>query len=227
MTLADAARLTEILLALALIQHSAEHMCRPERVIHGLRIAFSGALIAGIASGWMVWGLFALGCALLLRFHGPYNGGADKMGMLILVCLGLFHVAPDLFWAELALAYLAVQVVLSYFVSGWVKLRSAPWRSGQALADVFRFSAYPVSQTLRSLADRPTLLRGASWTVIGLEVAFPLTLAHPGSLAAALVLTGLFHLANACVFGLNRFLWVWLSAYPVLIWFQGRIAPAW
>jgi len=32
-----------------------------------------------------------------------------------------------------------------------------------------------------------------------------------------------FHLGNACIFGLNRFFWVWLAAYPSILWLQGRI----
>jgi hypothetical protein len=43
---------------------------------------------------------------------------------------------------------------------------------------------------------------------------------------AALALTAAFHLANACLFGLNRFLWVWLAAYPSLIWLQARVDQA-
>jgi hypothetical protein len=38
-----------------------------------------------------------------------------------------------------------------------------------------------------------------------------------------LALAAAFHLANACLFGLNRFFWVWLAAYPSLIWLQHRI----
>jgi hypothetical protein len=43
------------------------------------------------------------------------------------------------------------------------------------------------------------------------------------SLIVALVVAAGFHLANACVFGLNRFFGIWLAAYPSLIWLQGRI----
>jgi hypothetical protein len=37
------------------------------------------------------------------------------------------------------------------------------------------------------------------------------------------VVAAAFHLANACLFGLNRFLWIWLAAYPPLLWFQERV----
>lgn len=55
------------------------------------------------------------------------------------------------------------------------------------------------------------------------ELAFPLALATRPTLVAALALAALFHLANACLFGLNRFFWTWLAVYPALIWLQGRL----
>ena len=38
-----------------------------------------------------------------------------------------------------------------------------------------------------------------------------------------LALAGLFHLANACLFGLNRFFWTWLAVYPAIVWLQDRV----
>jgi hypothetical protein len=51
--------------------------------------------------------------------------------------------------------------------------------------------------------------------VIAFECAFPLALID----ARLLSLLGIaFHVVNARVLGLNRFLWAWLAAYPAL-WF--------
>jgi len=88
---------------------------------------------------------------------------------------------------------------------------------------VFQFSAYPVAEDLRALAGRPRLLLAASWAVMLFELLFPLALLHPAALVAALAGAALFHLANALLFGLNRFFWVWLAAYPALLWFQHRV----
>jgi hypothetical protein len=33
-----------------------------------------------------------------------------------------------------------------------------------------------------------------------------------------MALAACFHLANAALLGLNRFLWVWVAAYPALYW---------
>jgi uncharacterized protein YhhL (DUF1145 family) len=63
-----------------------------------------------------------------------------------------------------------------------------------------------------------------SWGIIIFELIFPLALLNQTILIIALVIAALFHLANACLFGLNRFFWIWPAAYPVIIWFQARVA---
>ena len=225
MSFDTALRATEILLALALAQSSLEHLfgMSRDRLLFGLRFLCCLALLAGICTGAALIGLMLCALICLHRFQGPYNGGSDKMGVLILACLCVSHFAPTSFWQEMALAYLAFQVTLSYFVSGHVKLRNPEWRSGRALADVFAFSAYPVGENLRALADRRSLLHAMSWAVILFEVLFPFALLNTPTLWIALGVAALFHLANACLFGLNRFLWIWLAAYPSLLWFQDRV----
>ena len=221
-------RLTEILLALCFLQQGLEHLrgFPEERALHLPRMALAGALLAGLAPGWVLAGLLGLGLALLGRFDGPYNGGSDKMGLLILTCLLAARWAPTPVLAETALAYLAVQLTLSYFISGWVKVWNPEWRSGRALVDVFRFSAYPVGESLRGWAERPRALWAAGWAVILFELAFPLALLHPAALAPALGIAAAFHFSNACFFGLNRFFWIWIAAYPSIWWAQDRIVGA-
>ncbi|OED47539.1 hypothetical protein AB838_12845 [Rhodobacteraceae bacterium (ex Bugula neritina AB1)] len=225
MTLDLALRATEILLALAFLQQSAEHLAgfREERGLFGPRLLLSALLLLGVATPWVLLGLVLLALLILRRFQGPYNGGSDKMGLLILCCLTAARWLPQEHWQEYALAYLAGQLVICYFMSGQVKIVNPEWRSGRALQDVFRFSAYPVSEDLRRLVDRPWLLWGMGWAVILFEVMFPLALFSREALVLALCIAALFHLANACLFGLNRFFWVWLAAYPSLLWLQERV----
>ena len=67
------------------------------------------------------------------------------------------------------------------------------------------------------------LMTGAGRAVVLFELAFPLGLLSARLLAVMLALAAAFHLANALLFGLNRFLWTWLSAFPALWWLQGRL----
>jgi len=221
-----AIRLTEILLAIAFIQQSIEHLCLPrnDRRLFLLRIVLSIALLVGSGSQWLCLGLFFNGLWILKRFDGPYNGGADRMSMLILSCLCLIYFIP-LQFAKYIFAYLALQVIFSYFVAGWVKVINREWRSGQALEDIFSFSAFPASESLRSWANAPrVLLALGSWSVIGFELLFPLVLCSQPALLIGLVFACCFHLINIYILGFNRFVWVWLAAYPSVIWFQTYLA---
>lgn len=225
MTLETATRLTEVLLALALLQQGLEHLRGPadERVLFGARGVLCLLLIAGVAQPWPLVGLAALSLAILWRFQGPYNGGSDRMGLLALWCLTLAALMPTRPWREVMFGYLGAQLVLSYLISGWVKVVNPDWRSGRALRDVFQFSAYPVSEDLRRWAERPRVLLAMSWAVIAFELAFPLSLLSRETLIAGLVVAATFHLANACLFGLNRFFWTWLAVYPAILWLQDRL----
>ena len=225
MTQEAALRATEVLLALAFIQQSLEHLAGPrdERRLFAVRLGLSVCLLLGVYSPFILLALAGHALAVLVRFRGPYNGGSDRMGLLVVLCLSAATWAPAGTPKDLALGYLAVQLVLSYVISGQVKIVNADWRNGQALVNVFRFSAYPVSGELRGLANRPRLMLFSAWGVMGFELLFPLALLHQNTLYAALAAGTLFHLANACLFGLNRFLWIWLAAYPSLLWLQVRL----
>ncbi len=225
MTYDTAARLTEILLALSFIQQGLEHLVRfrKEQILFGVRITLSLLVIAGLGGPWPLVGLALSSLVFLQRFQGPYNGGSDRMGLLALWCLTASRLLPGLKAQEVAFGYLGAQLILSYFISGWVKVLNPDWRSGRALRDVFQFSTYPVTEDLRRWADRPWVMLAMSWAVMLFELIFPLSLFSQPSLIVALVIAASFHLANACLFGLNRFFWTWLSVYPAILWLQGRI----
>lgn len=225
MSLDDALRATEILLALALLQQSAEHIRwrGNDRLLFMPRAILSALLLLGVFSPWVLLTLSLHSLVVLHRFGGPYNGGSDRMALLVLYCLCLAQVLPKGIGQEAVFGYLGVQVILSYFMSGKVKIVNLDWRNGRALEDVFSFSAYPVSETLRDLANRPRLLWAMSWAVMLFELLFPLSLLNETLLIAALGVAGLFHLANACLFGLNRFLWFWIASYPSILWLQSRL----
>ena len=209
----------------AFAQQSIEHFTVKtfERYLYIIRFILAILLAIGFQTTLVVALLMLLALAILHRFQGPYNGGADRMGLLILCCLCLAHFAPTQYWKEVAFGYLAIQLMLSYFISGLVKVVNPDWRNGRALNDVFLFSVYPASESLRQWANWPRLLFIMSWGVMLIELIFPFALFSSITLYAALFLTACFHLSNAFVLGLNRFFWIWISAYPSIIWFQERI----
>jgi hypothetical protein len=223
MTLELGVRLAEIVLGFAIFQQSLEVIrgLKPEKTLGLIRAGLAILLMLGLQPLLVEAALLVTAVILIRRFQGPYNGGSDTMTLLVLLCLWLSHIAPNRYWQEIALGYLAIQLTLSYFQSGWVKVVNPDWRSGRALQQVFALSAYPVSESVRLWAGRPQVLLAMSWSVIVFELLFPLALFN--QTMVALGIAALFHLANACLFGLNRFFWVWPAAFPVIIWFQSRL----
>lgn len=221
MELEQALRLTEILVSVAIFQRCLEHV-RLEPLFFGAQLFLCMALGLSLFPLLALLLLWVFAVVQLHKFGGPYNGGADKMAMLILTCLVLEKLAPTPGLKDLAFGYLGIQAIFSYWISGWVKLRSRAWRRGEALSDVFAFSVYPVSDDLRRLANSKTLLVVLSWCVILFEVAFPLALLDHSLLWLALACAALFHLSNALILGLNRFLWIWPCTYPAILWLQAR-----
>lgn len=226
MTLELAVRWAEIMLGFAIFQQSLELLrsLAWEKKLALVRAPLAILLMLGFQPLFVELALLVSAVVLIRRYRGPCNGGSDTMTMLVLLCLCLSHLAPSRYWQEIALGYLAVQLMLSYFQSGWVKVVNPQWRNGTALQQVFALSAYPVSERVRLWAQRPRVLWIMSWAIIIFELLFPLALLNQTALIIALLIAALFHLANACLFGLNRFFWIWPAAYPVIIWFQSRMA---
>jgi hypothetical protein len=225
MLMEQAVRISEMMLAFALAIQSAEYIrgLQFEKYCGFVSLILSLLLFAGVGTVLVEAGLLFIAVILLYRFQGPYNGGSDCMTLLVLLCLFSSHVVPTKFWQEIALGYLAFQVVFSYFQSGYIKIINPDWRSGQALSDVFSITAYPVSEGIRSCAKSSRLIIAMSWVVIVFELLFPFSLLYQPLLIAALVVAITFHFANAWLFGLNRFFWIWPAGYPILFWFQSRV----
>jgi hypothetical protein len=152
-------------------------------------------LCAALALPWLdhaapAWIAFATTLAIAVRFRGSYNGGSDSM-------------------------LLVVTLSLAYLLAGVAKLRDPAWRSGHALAILVELPQYRVPRRLASLVT--SLSRIGSWAILAFEIAFPVVFASPLACTIMLAIGAAFHVANALVFGLNRFLWTWLAAYPALV----------
>ncbi|MBX3016438.1 MAG: HTTM domain-containing protein [Bdellovibrionaceae bacterium] len=225
MTFESALRLCGILVGFAFFLQSLEHLHRPRdgRAFFAARAFTSLWLMSGIFAPVAAAVLFIFGIESLRKFDGPYNGGSDRMGLLVLWTVLIGELATWPLVREVAFGYLALQLVLSYFMAGLVKIRDPQWRNGEAMARIFRASIYPVSDSRRAWGDRPGLMFALGWGTLAFELLFPLALIRPESLLVALGLAFTFHIANAFILGLNRFVWTWLAAFPALIWFQAKM----
>jgi len=160
---------------------------------------------------------------LVLRFRGPLGGGSDSMNFQILIGLliaSLGIVNPIL--TRIGFGWIAAQSILSYFLAGMAKLRNENWRNGIAMRNLLTSRGpYSLFDPARRLADSRFLCVSAGWLTVLFEITFPVILFLPWEAKIALVCVGTsFHIANALLLGLNRFIWAWLATYPALLYFR-------
>lgn len=164
----------------------------------------------------------ALADALLalssLGLHTRHHNGTDGTDQVIFVstlCSALARSVqrrPDL--VDAVLWTVALQTTMAYGLSGWAKLAGPSWRSGSALAGVTRTRTYGDPRVWEMLASRPRTARLLGYAVLTMECLFPVVYAGGGRLVPAwLYAIGLFHLVNARVMGLGRFVTAFSSLH--------------
>lgn len=164
--------------------------------------------------------LFGLHILTLLRWRGTFNGGSDYMGLMLLGFTGLGLLLQGTM-AKVCLYYMAFQLCLSYFKAGFVKLKSSEWRTGRALRDFISSPIYERKPRIENLTSGNLLGLAACWAVMLYELTFPIAVVNH-RLALVYIICGCgFHLVNAYVFGLNRFFFAWITAYPTLLYVAG------
>jgi hypothetical protein len=197
-----------------------------QTALFALRLVASISLLAGFSMGFFISCLFVLQVLILFRFRGAFNGGSDFMTLVVLSGLMIHLCLSASPWAYMAapagLGFIGIQLLSSYFVSGWVKLRRAEWRGGQAMIIFLDAGVYgPLSE--HSLFRRPMVAKLCSWSFIIWEGLAPISLFGLDVALAYVLVACVFHFLVFWFFGLNRFFWAWLAAMPSLIYWSGRI----
>jgi hypothetical protein len=163
--------------------------------------------------------------AIGARFRGTFNGGSDYMTVVVLLGLSLSAAGPSHpLLAKAGLAYIAVQLVLSYFIAGCVKVARPAWRRGDAMRALLASNRYGTPGWVVAWVARPAVARLAAIALLLFECGFPLSLVGSRIAVPLLACGALFHWGNALAFGLNRFLFAWLAAYPALLYFSAQLS---
>ncbi len=150
-----------------------------------------------------------------IRFRGTFNGGSDMMTFVVATGTLVSLVSSNEKGKTLGLLYIAVHTLYSYFKSGLSKLTSADWRSGQALPGFLKRSVFADIQKFASTFESPIFLSGTlCWGVILFELSSVSLIFYPESVLYFFAIVLIFHSLIFYFFGLNRFLWIWLSAWP-------------
>ncbi|SEG54329.1 Serine aminopeptidase, S33 [Actinacidiphila yanglinensis] len=204
---------------------------RGTRALHGVRVAAAAALLAPLPRrGRLAADTVLAATSMALYPRNRYGtDGSDQVGFLVQTTAAVARAAehrPPV--VDACLWYAGLQSVLSYATSGWTKVTSPTWRSGRALPGVMRTRSYGEAHTWRLVAAHPRAGHALSTAVLALECAFPLVLVGKGRAARPMVaaVDG-FHLANAGVMGLGRFLTSFGSLHPAVLYIAGPQVRTW
>lgn len=197
------------LIVLRLILVSIAFACLGGELIY-LTCCF--ALLAGIS------------CLLNIR-HFQGKDGADESIMVLLFGLTTYYlIGPTAYLRFAGIAFIVAQISLSYFISGYYKIKSKTWRSGKAIQNVLATRIYGQPSLVFTMKNRYIAIF-ACWIVVIWELTFPLIFVIASPFAFFWLFMGVFfHLAMACIMGLNTFMMSFLSSYPLFFFALYRLA---
>ncbi|WP_309614973.1 hypothetical protein [Salinibacterium sp.] len=120
------------------------------------------------------------------------------------------------------LYFIAAQALLSYFAAGISKISNARWREGSALHSVLNTATYGDVRAAALLTRRPWVGSLIGWSVIFVEIVFPITVVSPPGLLIALLFAGaMLHLGTVLLIGLDTFFWAFTATFPAIIFVNG------
>jgi hypothetical protein len=189
-----------------------------DRVFVGLcvaQLALSAAVFVSPDSR-LGWPLLVVASLVFVRLQVGLDG-SDAMARIILTANAIRLIDVGRL-TDACVLFLAAEVSLAMFTSGFSKLGSTVWLEGRSLAKTLTTVGYGDPVVSRLLWRHPELGRVASWATIAVEVSFPLALVLPLPLAVALLATALvFHVSCARIMALGPFVWAFGATYPCVI----------
>ncbi len=163
--------------------------------------------------------LFITNLIICIRFRGTFNGGSDMMTFVLLTGVLIAILSPEEKFQRLGLIYISIHAIYSYFKAGIIKLKGPDWRNGLALP---AFLSRSLNLDVRNLGEwlkrKPSLSRLLCWGVLVFELAAILVIFMPSITHYYFLIAAVFHFFIYLAFGLNRFFWIWLTAWPAILY---------
>ncbi len=176
-------------------------------------------LLIPLSSPWIVAAMFLLHLMTCIRFRGTFNGGSDMMAFVLLTGALIFTSFESSESSRFGFLYIAIHTIYSYFKAGLSKIMQKDWRSGRALPLFLKRSLYPDIQKLSGwLSNQKTLSLLACWTVMAFEIMILTLPVFPNLISIYFLISLGFHFSVFLMFGLNRFFWIWLAAWPSIFY---------
>lgn len=163
--------------------------------------------------------LFITNLLICIRFRGTFNGGSDMMTFVLLtgILISLFGSSYEAI-RKLGMIYITIHTVYSYFKAGLAKMGSSDWSRGRALPAFLGRSLFSDTQAFgQGLGKRNFLSTLLGLGVLAFELSAILLLIFPKLSVIYFIAVAFFHFVIYLGFGLNRFFWVWMTAWPAVL----------
>ncbi|TFD72686.1 hypothetical protein [Cryobacterium gelidum] len=196
------------------------------RIVVIARIVCSIALIIPFQSNLLYasYATIILLSSIFLAYQIRYGkDGSNQISFIILAGLAFTFLLPTSSpFQAVGLYFIAAQALLAYFAAGISKISNAQWRQGSALQSILNTATYGHSTAAAVLRRRPWLGGFVGWSVIVVEIIFPVAVvAPPGVLVALLFAGAMLHLGTAVLIGLDTFFWAFTATFPAIIFVHG------
>lgn len=163
--------------------------------------------------------LFAAHFLTCVRFRGSVNGGSDSMTIMILIGMIIAFMFKKESFAGFGMIFISINLLLSYLKAGIAKARAPEWRDGSALPLFLEQSFFSDIRAYgKSISAKPDVAKYICWFIFTIEIGLVASPLVPSVLPLVLTIVVLFHFAIYYVFGLNRFFWVWIAAWPSIFY---------
>lgn len=192
---------------------------RTTLALHATRVACGLGMLTPGNGKWRAAGnLYLAATTMLLQARHRYGtDGSDQVATQVQTVTGLARLAKSPQVADALMWYLALQANMSYAASGWVKVTGTKWRDGSALPGVLRTRTYGWERAYRLTRRHPRVSRVAQHGVLAMECLFPVVYLAGGRLTRVMVGSAAsFHVANAFVMGLGRFMTAFPAMHPMI-----------
>jgi hypothetical protein len=145
--------------------------------------------------------------------------GAESMSILSLGAVGLTLLSSTGHLYQFGILFIALQLILSYSTSGWMRILQPTWRDGTDLLSVLRQHTYGNRTVWLILSKTKPLTAFISTSVLVFECSSIIVPLLPMPFVVIFIVSGfIFHLVNAIVIGLNSFFWAFVPTYLAYYW---------
>ncbi|MEU3366926.1 alpha/beta fold hydrolase [Streptomyces pseudogriseolus] len=192
---------------------------RTTLALHGTRVACSLGMLLPGNSKWRAAGnLYLAATTTLLQARHRYGtDGSDQVATQVQTVTGLARLSKNPQVSDALMWYLALQANMSYAASGWAKLAGTKWRDGSALPGVMRTRTYGFERAYRLTQRYPRASKVTQHAVLAMECLFPVVYLAGGKLTRPFIGSAAgFHVANAFVMGLGRFMTAFPAMHPMI-----------